>query len=310
MTFKVLYAGTPEIAVAPLNGLIEAGYEVVGVLTREDAPVGRKRRLTPSPVAARAEELGIPVVKANRWSEHIAEAVDALNADVAAVVAYGAILPQSALDLLSHGWINLHFSQLPKWRGAAPVQRALMAGETEIFSTTFQIEAGLDSGPVFLSESTLVAEEDTAGDILQRLADTGGLLLARTFELIAAGKPGTEQAGEPTHAPKLTIDDARLNFADTTAAILAKVRGVTPEPGAWCTFNGNRFKVGMLAPSSATAEGEPGTVRLVAKKPVVTCADGCLELTLVQPAGKKMMDAAAWARGLGQELAENKVVLA
>lgn len=311
MTFKVLYAGTPDIAVAPLNGLIEAGYDVVGVLTREDAPVGRKRVMTPSPVAARAEELGLPVIKANKWSEETASAVESLNADIAAVVAYGAILPQSALDLLPNGWINLHFSQLPNWRGAAPVQRALMAGESEIFSNTFQIEAGLDSGPVFLSESTQVAEGDTAGDILMRLASTGGALLAQTFDRIAQGDYGTPQQGEPTRAAKLTLADGKVDWTRSAEELLAQVRGVSPEPGAWCEYNDARLKLAMMTSADANVSGtEPGTVQLIAKKCVVTCGNGALELTQVQPAGKKMMNATDWARGLGSALTEKKVVLA
>lgn len=306
---KVLYAGTPEVAVAPLNGLLEAGYEVVGVLTREDAPVGRKRVLTPSPVAARAQELGLPIIKANRWSDEVADAVAQLGADIAAVVAFGVLLPQSALDLLPQGWINLHFSQLPAWRGAAPVQRALMAGETEIYSNTFRIDAGLDTGPVFRSESATVGELDTAGDMLNRLAATGGALLAATFDGISAGATGTPQTGAATHAAKLTIADGKVDFTRPSAEIIAQVRGVIPEPGAWAELDGARFKLGMVRAIDAAPTGEPGTLFWVGKKVAVTCADGALELTQVQPAGKKMMNAADWARGQGTALAEGKVVL-
>lgn len=308
---KIIYAGTPDVAVAPLEFLAaSASVEVVGVLTREDAPVGRKRVMTPSPVAQKAEELGLPIIKANKWNDEAQDAVAALGVDAAAVVAYGAILPQRALDLLPHGWINLHFSNLPNWRGAAPVQRALMAGETEIFSNTFRIEAGLDTGPVFLSESTLVEGDDTAGDILMRLASTGGSLLERSFALIAQGEQGTEQVGEATHAAKMSLDDGRVDWSGSVESLIAQVRGVTPEPGAWCEFNGARFKLGMIHRSDAPVAGEPGLVRMIAKKPVVTCGDGCVELTQVQPAGKKMMNAADWARGLGSDLKEEKVVLA
>ncbi|MDY6051881.1 MAG: methionyl-tRNA formyltransferase [Rothia sp. (in: high G+C Gram-positive bacteria)] len=306
---KVLYAGTPEVAVAPLNGLLEAGYEVVGVLTREDAPVGRKRVLTASPVAARAQELGLPIIKANRWSDEVADAVAYLGADIAAVVAFGVLLPQSALDLLPLGWINLHFSQLPAWRGAAPVQRALMAGEKEIFSNTFRIDAGLDTGPVFRSESAVVGELDTAGDMLHRLASTGGALLAATFDDIAAGATGTVQTGPASHAAKLTIADGKVDFARPAADIIAQLRGVTPEPGAWAELDGARFKLGMVKALDAEPVGEPGTLFWAGKKVAVTCADGALELTQVQPAGKKMMNAADWARGQGAALAEQKVVL-
>ena len=180
MTLKILYAGTPEIAVHPLDALVQSPQvQVVGVLTREDAPVGRKRILTPSPVAQRAEELGLPIVKANRWLPETQQQIAPLGAEAAAVVAYGTILPQQALDMLPYGWVNLHFSKLPAWRGAAPVQRALMAGENEIFSNTFLLEAGLDTGAVFEEESTLVTEDDTAGSILTRLAQSGGELLAK-----------------------------------------------------------------------------------------------------------------------------------
>ncbi|MDO4898418.1 MAG: methionyl-tRNA formyltransferase [Rothia sp. (in: high G+C Gram-positive bacteria)] len=307
---KVIFAGTPDIAVAPLNGLFEAGYEVAAVLTREDAPVGRKRVLTPSPVAARADELGIPVIKANKWSEEVQDAVAAVGADIAAVVAFGVILPPAALELLPQGWINLHFSALPAWRGAAPVQRALMNGETEIFSSTFRIEAGLDTGPVFATESATVGDKDTAGTMLARLAESGGALLAATFAEIEKGATGTPQNGTVTHAAKLTIEDGKIDFDRPATEVLAHVRGVTPEPGAWCEYKESRLKLGMMKLSEAPAEGEPGALRLVAKKPVITCGHGTLELTQVQPAGKKMMDAADWARGLGAALAEGKVVLA
>ena len=175
---NIIYAGTPEVAVPPLDYLANSDkVRVVGVLTREDAPVGRKRVLTPSPVAQRAEELGLPIVKANRWNDEAAAAIAELNADAAAVVAYGALLPLPALESLRYGWVNLHFSKLPAWRGAAPVQRALIAGEQEIFSTTFLLEEGLDTGPTFEQESTPVAADDTAGTVLMRLATSGGALL-------------------------------------------------------------------------------------------------------------------------------------
>lgn len=306
---KVLYAGTPELAVAPLNALLKAGHEIVAVLTREDAPVGRKKVLTPSPVAQRAQELGLPVIKANRWDDETHTAVAATGAEIAAVVAFGVLLPQRALDILPHGWINLHFSALPAWRGAAPVQRALIAGESEIFSNTFRIEAGLDTGPVFRQESTPVGELDTAGDILNRLADTGGALLSATFADIAEGATGQPQTGQATHAAKLTIADGKIDFSRTTDELLAQVRGVTPEPGAWAELDGARFKIGMLRRSEAPALGLPGTVHLAGKKPVVTCGDGCLEFTQVQPAGKKMMNAADWARGQSAAIANQKVVL-
>lgn len=318
MAFRVLFAGTPDAAVETLNALLETEHEMVGVLTREDAPQGRKRVLTPSPVAQRAQELNLPVLKANSWSEDVAQQVATLDADIAAVVAYGTILPQEALDLLPQGWINLHFSSLPAWRGAAPVQRALIAGAHEIFSNTFRIEVGLDTGPVFREESTDVSATDTAGEILLRLAQSGGALLSETFADIASGYEGIPQMGQASHAAKLTLADGRIEWNRSSNEVLALYRGVTPEPGAWCEWEGHRFKIGALAPLSIEVEKDggletdavPGTVWIANKKLHVKTADGWLELVQVQPAGKKMMKAADWARGLGSALNEQKVVLA
>lgn len=320
---NIIYAGTPEVAVPPLDYLAQSeAVRVVGVLTREDAPVGRKRVLTPSPVARRAEELGLPVVKANRWSEEAAAAIAELNADAAAVVAYGALLPRTALDALPHGWVNLHFSKLPAWRGAAPVQRALMAGEREIFSTTFLLEEGLDTGPTFEEESTTVTANDTAGTVLMRLATSGGALLERTFERLEAGESGAAQIEDESvsYASKMSIVDGRLTWTEPAEQILNRYRGVTPEPGAWCELGENRFKIGglsvadeRLVASLTEAEGgplAPGAVRLHAKKVLVGTGTEPLQLLRVQPAGKKMMDAPAWARGAGSDMAEGKVVLA
>ena len=308
---KILYAGTPEIAVAPLNALVASEeVEVVGVLTREDAPVGRKRILSASAVAQRAEQLGIPVIKASQWSAQTAHAIASLGADAAAVVAYGALLPQEALKLLPHGWVNLHFSALPAYRGAAPVQRALMAGETTIYSNTFLIEEGLDTGPVFECDSTPVGDEDTAGSILNRLAETGGELLLRTFARIAEGQTGTPQTGQASYAHKMSIADGHLDFNEPAERVLATFRGVTPEPGAWCELAGNRFKIAALQCGSHETELAPGQVQLRGKKVYVGTGAGELQLVRVQPAGKKVMDAPAWACGVGSDLAEGKVVLA
>lgn len=320
---NIIYAGTPDVAVPPLDYLANSDkVRVVGVLTREDAPVGRKRVLTPSPVAQRAEELGLPIVKANRWNDEAAAAIAELNADAAAVVAYGALLPLSALDSLRYGWVNLHFSKLPAWRGAAPVQRALIAGEQEIFSTTFLLEEGLDTGPTFEQESTPVAADDTAGTVLMRLATSGGALLERTFERLEAGENGTVQVEDESvsYASKMGIADGRLTWTEPAERILARFRGVTPEPGAWCELGENRFKIGGLAvaderlvASLTEANGgalAPGAVRLHAKKVLVGTGSEPLMLLQVQPAGKKMMDAPAWARGAGKDMVEGLVVLA
>ena len=238
------------------------------------------------------------------------------------MVAYGALLPLPALESLRYGWVNLHFSKLPAWRGAAPVQRALIAGEQEIFSTTFLLEEGLDTGPTFEQESTPVAADDTAGSVLMRLATSGGALLERTFERLEAGEHGTVQVEDESvsYASKMSITDGRLTWTEPAEQILARFRGVTPEPGAWCELGENRFKIGSLAVAderlvaslTETNGGPlaPGAVRLHAKKVLVGTGTEPLMLLQVQPAGKKMMDAPAWARGAGKDMAEGLVVLA
>ncbi|MBE8526075.1 methionyl-tRNA formyltransferase [Amycolatopsis sp. H6(2020)] len=298
---RVLYAGTPATAVAPLEALLADAtgrIEVVGVLTREDAPVGRKRVLTPSPVAARAEELGLPVIRANRYDDAAHAAVTALAPEAAAVVAYGAILPERALEAVPKGWINLHYSDLPRWRGAAPVQRALMAGERELTACTFRIERGLDTGPVYHRLTEPVGSEDDAGTMLERLSAAGGPLLARTLGEIAEGtdRP-TPQEGEPITAAKLTAEQARIDWQAPSEQVAALVRGTTPEPGAWTTLEGQRVKVAGLVPVGASSGHRPGTVRLEGQQVLVSAGDGDLRLGRIQPAGKKMMAAPDWARG-------------
>lgn len=298
---RILFAGTPASAVVPLKRLLEEGLDIVGVLTRPDAPQGRRRVLTPSPVAARGEEIGLPVIKARTYDDAADAAVRELAPDVAAVVAYGAILPARALEAVPHGWINLHFSDLPEWRGAAPVQRAMMAGRKELTAVTFRIEQGLDTGPVYGSVTEPVGEEDTAGSMLERLGDSGGRLLARTLREIEQGTARPEpQQGEPTHAAKLTLEDARLSFERTAAELEAQVRGVSPEPGAWAELNGERIKIEDLRGTGEPAEHPAGTVRLQGRKVLLSAADEDLVLGRIQPAGKKMMPAPDWARGAGR----------
>ncbi|MFI8598074.1 methionyl-tRNA formyltransferase [Rothia koreensis] len=301
---RVLFAGTPETAVGPLNALVDAGLDVVGVLTRQDAPLGRKRIMTASPVAQRAEALGLPVVKANRYDDAAHAAVADLAPDVAGVVAYGAILPRRAIDLLPYGWINLHFSVLPQWRGAAPVQRALMAGERELGASTFLIEEGLDTGPVYGTILHKVGDEDTAGTMLDSLSASGGSLLAETLRDIENGRARpAEQTGEPTFASKLSIEDGRIDWNRPAADIEAHVRGTTPEPGAWTLLAGQRVKMQGVYPVDSRASSDsaaPGTARSEGRRVLVACGDGEVLVERIQPAGKKMMNAADWARGAGR----------
>lgn len=307
---RIVFAGTPEPAVAALNALVQAGHNVVGVLTRTDAKVGRKRVLTPSPVAARAEELGLPVIKADGFhtddGEAAIEQLKALQPDIGAVVAYGGLLPQHVLDMLPKGWVNLHFSLLPAYRGAAPVQWAMINQETETGAAVFQLESGLDTGPVFSTVSRPLAADETAGEVLADLAETGAELLATTLSDIAAGSAEpTPQQGQVTWAPKLTSHQAKIDPAQPAEAVRGLINGTSPAPGAWGQLTSGdgapqRFKIGRARPVENQPEHDlqPGQFILEAKRVLLVCQDGVIELTDVQPAGKKMMRATDWARGV------------
>ena len=296
---RVLFAGTPAVAVPSLDALVKAGFEVAAVLTRPDAPVGRKRVLTPSPVAARAADLGIEVIHAARVDAEATARISGVNPDVAASVAYGGLVPPAARAIPRHGWINLHFSLLPAWRGAAPVQRAIMAGDDVTGAVTFQLEEGLDTGPVFGTLTESVGPEDTAGELLERLSHSGAVLLAQTLSAIEAGKAFPQpQAGEVSHAPKLTLEDGHLQWNHPALAIGRQARGVTPEPGAWTFLDGQRVKLEPVRLRPDVTGLAPGTLFLEGKSVLVGTGSHAVELTRIQPAGKKMMAAADWARGM------------
>lgn len=296
---RVLFAGTPAVAVPSLDALVQAGFDVVAVLTRPDAPVGRKRVLTPSPVAARAAELGIEVIHAARVDAAVTEKIAAATPDVAAIVAYGGLIPRAALDIPQHGWINLHFSLLPAWRGAAPVQRAVMAGDDITGAVTFLLEEGLDTGPVFGTLTESVRPDDTAGLLLGRLAHSGAVLLAQTLSAVAAGKAVPQpQQGDVSLAPKLTLDDGRIDWKQPALAIGRRARGVTPEPGAWTTLDGQRVKLEPVRLRQDVSDLAPGAVAQSGNGILVGTGSHAVELTRIQPSGKKMMAAADWARGM------------
>ncbi|WP_426119136.1 methionyl-tRNA formyltransferase [Kocuria sp. LHG3120] len=300
---KILYAGTPSVAVPPLVHLAERpDVEIVAVLTRTDAPVGRKKVLTPSPVAEEAGRRGLPVLKANRVDAELTERIRGLGADVAAVVAYGALVPQAALDAVPHGWINLHFSLLPQWRGAAPVQRALMAGDTVVGASTFLLEAGLDTGPVLGTMTDEVRPDDTAGTVLERLSRTAAPLLADSLRAVVDGsaRPAPQQ-GDVTHAPKLTAEDGRIRWSDPAVAVAHRVRGATPEPGAWTRLDERRLKLDLVLPRPDVRDLAPGRCVLRGDAVLVGTGSYAVQLTRVQPAGKKTMEATAWARGRSTE---------
>ncbi|WP_432395412.1 methionyl-tRNA formyltransferase [Pseudarthrobacter sp. L19] len=295
---KVLFAGTPAVAVPSLDALVAAGFDVVAVLTRPDAPLGRKRVLTPSPVAARAAELGIEIIHAAKVDADVTARIAAAAPDVAAIVAYGGLIPRAALGVPAHGWINLHFSLLPAWRGAAPVQRALIAGDDVTGAVTFRLEEGLDTGPVYGTLTESVGPDDTAGELLERLSHSGAVLLAQTLSAVDAGKAAAvPQQGDVTLAPKLTLEDGRLDWQLPALAISRRSRGVTPEPGAWTTLDGQRIKLEPVRLRPQAAALPPGHLALDGKAVLVGTGSHPVELTRVQPAGKKMMAAADWARG-------------
>lgn len=297
---RVLFAGTPAVALPALEELLTAGFELVGVLTRPDAPIGRKQILTPSPVADRAAELGLPVIKAARVDEAAQAAISALQPDVAAIVAYGAIVPPLALTLPVHGWINLHFSLLPSWRGAAPVQHAVINGDDLSGASTFQLESGLDTGPVFGTVTEPIRAEDTGSALLERLSYSGAVLLRQTLAAIAAGTAvAVPQSGEVSLAPKLSIDDGKIDFEVPALAAVRRIRGVTREPGAWTLLDGQRFKVGEAALRPDQRGLPPGRLAVQGKSLLVGTGSHAMELLAVQPAGKKMMKAADWLRGVG-----------
>ncbi|MFJ5951094.1 methionyl-tRNA formyltransferase [Streptomyces noursei] len=301
---RLVFAGTPEVAVPALDALIASDrHEVVAVVTRPDAPAGRGRRLVASPVAERAEEAGIEVLKPVKpRDEDFLARLREIAPDCCPVVAYGALLPQVALDVPTHGWVNLHFSLLPAWRGAAPVQHAVLAGDEITGATTFQIERGLDSGPVYGVLTEEVRPTDTSGDLLTRLAFAGSGLLVATMDGIEDGslKPVPQPAEGVTLAPKIEVADARIDWTAPALRVDRVVRGCAPAPGAWTVFRGERLKVMAAAPVAGyDGSALPAGELAVTKKSVhVGTGSHPVRLLWVQPQGKKPMQAADWARGV------------
>ncbi|XVX21831.1 methionyl-tRNA formyltransferase [Actinomycetota bacterium] len=300
---RLVFAGTPEVALPSLDALVASRHDVVAVVTRPDARVGRGRTLSPSPVKARAEEIGIEVLTPGRPSEpdFIARLTE-LAPDACPVVAYGALIPQAVLDIPAHGWVNLHFSLLPAWRGAAPVQRALIAGDEFTGASTFRLEAGLDTGPVFGILTDRIQPRDTSGDLLGRLAEAGASLLVHTLDGIEDGTvEAVEQPGEGiSHAPKLEVTDAEIDWRTPALAIDRLVRGCTPAPGAWTTFRGQRLGLGPLevAGDSVGIDLAPGQVLAGKREVLVGTVSAPVRLGEVRHQGKKPMPAADWARGV------------
>ncbi|MFE0254462.1 methionyl-tRNA formyltransferase [Streptomyces sp. NPDC059010] len=299
---KLVFAGTPEVAVPALDALIASGrHDVAAVVTRPDAPAGRGRRLVASPVAERAEEAGIEVLKpAKPRDPEFLERLREIAPECCPVVAYGALLPRVALDIPAHGWVNLHFSLLPAWRGAAPVQHSIMAGDEITGASTFLIEEGLDSGPVYGTVTEAVRATDTSGDLLTRLAFAGAGLLAATMDGIEDGtlKAVPQPSDGITLAPKVNVEDARIDWSAPSLRVDRVVRGCTPAPGAWTVFRGERLKLIQVQPVSGRDDLAPGELSVGKNNVYVGTGSYAVELLWVQAQGKKPMRAADWARGV------------
>ncbi|MFF7292525.1 methionyl-tRNA formyltransferase [Microbacterium sp. NPDC008134] len=294
---RLVFAGTPAAAVPTLRRLA-AEHDVVGAVTRPDAPLGRKRVLTPSPVAQAAVELGIPVIAAARLDAEATERILALEPELGVIVAYGGLVREPLLSGPREGWINLHFSILPAWRGAAPVQRALIAGDPVLGSSVFQLVAELDAGDVFASRAVTLPAAATADEALAALAEDGAELTAQVVAGIADGSArAIPQTGEPTFAPKLALEDGALDWSLPLEPVFARFRGVTPEPGAHTTVGGMRLKILEAAPAADAAPLAPGEIGATKTSVLIGTASTPLAVTRVQPAGKGAMNAADWWRG-------------
>ena len=297
---RLLFAGTPAPAVPALDALLASRHEVVAVLTRPDARAGRGRRLVASPVKERALEAGIEVLDPAqpRGAEFLA-ALARLDVDAAPVVAYGALLRPEVIVVPRHGWINLHFSILPAWRGAAPVQHSIIAGDEITGASTFRIEEGLDTGPVFGTLTETIRPRDTAGDLLERLSVAGAELLVRTLDAIEDGTimAVPQPADGVSIAPRLLPADALVDWRRPAYVVDRLVRGCTPAPGAWTTTpDGARLGLGPVRPTGET-HLEPGQVEVRKNAVVVGTGGGAVTLGDVVPPGKRAMPAADWARG-------------
>jgi methionyl-tRNA formyltransferase len=306
---RLVFAGTPRTAVPTLEALLKSRHAVAAVITRPDAKSGRGQQMAASPVAARAEEAGVQVLRPERPADPgFLARLREIGPDCCPVTAYGALIPQAALDIPAYGWVNLHFSVLPAWRGAAPVQHAILHGDDVTGATTFRLVPELDAGPVFGVLTEAIRPSDTAGDLLARLAVTGADLMVATLDGIESGE--LEAREQPSagisRAPKITPADAKINWQHPAVAIGRLIRACTPEPGAWTELDGVRIKVWPVTPRDA-ADGQsgadvsplaPGELRMLRDRVLVGTATVPVELGDVQQHGKRQMPAADWARGL------------
>jgi methionyl-tRNA formyltransferase len=300
---RLVFAGTPDVAVRSLQALLDCGrHDVVAVVTRPDAPAGRGRRPTRSPVGALADEAGLEVLTPRRPAQpDFLARLAALAPGCCPVVGYGALVPRAALDIPQHGWVNLHFSLLPAWRGAAPVQAAIRHGDKITGASTFALDEGLDTGPVYGTVTEVIRPEDTAGELLSRLAGSGAALLVATLDGIANGaiRPVPQPAEGVSYAPKLTAQDAHVNFSAPAFAVHRQVRAVTPAPGAWARFRNQRIGLGPVRVADVRdVDGlAPGALLVAKREVLVGTATGAVRLGDVTAPGKRAMPAPDWARG-------------
>ncbi|QUH01647.1 methionyl-tRNA formyltransferase [Saccharopolyspora erythraea] len=298
---RLVFAGTPEPAVPALRALIESGnHEVAAVVTRPDAPAGRGRKLMRSPVGALADEHGIEVLTPARASDpEFLARLRELEPECCPVVAYGALLRQKALEIPEHGWVNLHFSLLPAWRGAAPVQAAIKHGDQITGASTFRLVPELDAGPVYGVVTEEVRDTDTSGALLERLSVSGAKLLVATLDGIADGTLRAEEqpADGVSYAPKVEVEDARADFTAPARAVDRLIRSVTPDPGAWASFRDERLKLGPVSIVDEDLGLAPGEIRVERKRVLAGTGSAAVALGEVQAQGKKRMAATDWARG-------------
>ena len=298
---RIVFGGTPDVAIPSLDLLVDSRHELVAVVTRPDAPSGRGKKLTASPVAQHAAKLGIEVLKPQRpRDEEFVSRLTEMAPDCCPVVAYGALLPQRVLDIPRHGWVNLHFSLLPAWRGAAPVQHAILAGDEITGATTFRIVLELDAGPIFGTVTEPIRPVDTAGDLLHRLSLSGARLLVETLDGIEDGTltatPQPETNSQVSYASKINVEDARIDWTQPADLVDRLIRACAPTPGAWTTFRGERFKINSAVISETVLAA--GAMEITKRSVRVGTTTQALELGEIQAQGKKPMTAADWARGI------------
>ena len=307
---RIIFAGTPVNAAHSLRTLVGSGHDVVAVLTREDAPVGRKRVVTESAVAAVSRELGIEIIKANIISSEVRSLLSSYRADIGVVVAYGVLFDNKTLNLFEFGWVNLHYSLLPAWRGAAPVQAALLSGTNKTGVSLFQLDEGMDTGPIWNTLQTEIQPRENAQDLLSRLSLLGDSLLLETLPQIFGGMvEPIGQSGLPSYARKISRNEVKLNFSETAINLERLVRAAYPEPIAWCTCNGNQIQVLEAFALGKTNWNELGSTEapigsLIREKNRVMVQAGqgtLLEISKVKPSGKSQMSADDWYRGIDAE---------